>query len=71
MLAGDWRADKLLTAAERNNLIKKRPGVHRFIRDLASLTGAGLGAYGTLRALDGKLPSLLKTPSSPAPLPAA
>lgn len=71
MLAGDWLADKLLTAAERNKLIKKRPGVHRFIRDLASITGAGLGAYGTLRALDSKLPSLLKTPSSPAPAPAA
>jgi superfamily II DNA or RNA helicase len=65
MLAGDWLADKLLTAAERNKLIKKRPGAHRFIRDLASLTGAGLGAYGTLRALDGKLPALLRAAPKP------
>lgn len=71
MLAGDWLADKLLTAASNRKLIKKRPGAHRFIRDVASLTGAGLGAYGALRGLDVKLPDLLKyvqkTPPASSP----
>jgi hypothetical protein len=61
MLAGDWLADKLLTAATERNWIKKRPATHRFIRDLSSLAGAGLGAYGAMRGLDVKMPDLLKS----------
>lgn len=52
LVGGDWLADKLLSMAVRNKLLKKRPAVHRFIRDLSSLAGAGLGAYGGMKAVN-------------------
>ena len=56
LVGGDWLADKILTTAVKRKWLKKRPALHQFIRDLASVTGAGLGAYGGVRALNYALP---------------
>ncbi len=57
LVGGDWLADKLLNAAVDKKWIKKRKNLHKFLRDLGSLAGAGVGAYGALRALDAGIPA--------------
>lgn len=52
LTAGDWLVDKALTAGVRNKWLKKRPGLHRFLRDMGSVAGGALGAYGGLKAID-------------------
>lgn len=60
MVGGDWLADTVLSQAVKRKWLKKRPGMHKFIRDLSSLAGAGLGAYGGLRALNAATPAVMK-----------
>ena len=58
MLGTNWAMDKLLTLAEKKKWLKRRPRMHAFIRDLASLIGAGAGAYGTMRLMNSAIPAL-------------
>jgi hypothetical protein len=52
LTAGDWLVDKALTAGVRNKWLKKRPALHKFLRDMGAVTGGALGAYGGLKAID-------------------
>jgi hypothetical protein len=58
MLGTNWVMDKLLTMATQKKWLKKRPRVHALIRDLASLIGAGAGAYGTMRLMNHAIPAM-------------
>lgn len=58
MLGTNWVMDKLLSMATKKKWLKNRPRVHAFIRDLASLIGAGAGAYGTMRLMNYAIPAL-------------
>jgi len=58
MLGTNYVMDKLLSLATKKKWLKKRPRVHAFIRDLASLIGAGAGAYGTMRLMNYGIPAL-------------
>ena len=58
LVGGDWLADKALDFAEDRNWIKKKPARRRFLRDTASVLGAGLGAYGSLQAMNYGIPYL-------------
>jgi hypothetical protein len=44
--------------ATQKKWLKKRPRVHALIRDLASLIGAGAGAYGTMRLMNYAIPAM-------------
>ena len=80
MTGGGWLADKLMSLAVKKKLMKKRPELQAFISDLASLTGAGIGAYAGLRGLNevirrqgpptkpGQQP-VVKQDTKPAPVP--
>jgi hypothetical protein len=57
LTAGDWLVDKLLTTAVNKKWLKKRKGLHQFLRDLGAVAGAGLGAYGGLKALNYGVPA--------------
>lgn len=57
MVGGDWLTDKILNTAVDRGWIKKKKNWHRFLRDLGSLAGAGVGAYGALRAMDYGIPA--------------
>lgn len=57
MLGGDWLTDKVLSTAVDRGWIKKKKNWHKFLRDLGSLAGAGVGAYGALRAMDYGIPA--------------
>lgn len=52
MTGGSWLADKLMSLAVKKKLMKKRPELQAFLGDLASLAGAGVGAYAGLRGLN-------------------
>jgi len=60
MLGGDWLTDKVLSAAVDRGWIKKKKKWHKFLRDLGSLAGAGVGAYGALSALNYGAPAVQK-----------
>jgi hypothetical protein len=74
MLGGDWLADKVLSTAVDRGWIKNRPKFHRFLRDLASVAGTGVGAVGALSALNYGAPAVQKyfaNKQAPAPKTAA
>jgi hypothetical protein len=70
LTAGDWLVDKALTAGVRNKWLKKRPALHKFLRDMGAVTGGALGAYGGLKAID-FASSKLGPKGAPAATPAA
>ena len=69
MVGGGWLADKLMSLAVKRKWMKKRKDLQNFISDLASLAGAGVGAYAGLRGLNEVVRRYGS--SKPAPVPAA
>ena len=58
MLGGGWLTDKLLALAVSKRNLKKNQGMYQLIRDMGTVAGMGLGAYGGLKAVNkyGPLP---------------
>jgi hypothetical protein len=74
MLGGGWLADKLLALAVSKRNLKKNQGMYQLIRDMGTVAGMGLGAYGGLKAVNkyGPLPGPGYGPSpNAAPVAAA
>ena len=70
MVGGGWLADKLMSLAVKRKWMKKRKDLQNFISDLASLAGAGVGAYAGLRGLNEAVRRYGSSKPGPASAPA-
>lgn len=67
MLGGDWLTDKILKSTVSKDSLKRNKDWYQLIRDLGSVAGMGLGAYGGLRGVDSFYKPSPANQAAPAP----